>query len=111
MKRIYLLNMLITLIFLSACNSMNKSEPSSEIHYYKQIVEELADDNTVFSLILLDQDEIPELAVYDQYYENLSIYTIKDRTVSCMMKSLHAVEISYYEKTGVLAEFARWNGG
>ena len=106
------------MLILCGCNSGSHpgvsciNSPSDRYQkIYAQIVTEQADDNIMFSLILLDNDEIPELAVYDQYYENLSIYTLKDNDPFCLLDSMHAVEVSYFEKTGMLAKFARWNGG
>ncbi len=119
MKRKLILTYLLCMLsFLAACSSGSKTDPSSDQlmsetygKLYEQKVKEQADDNTIFSLILLNHDDIPELAVYDQYYENLSIYTIKENEVVCLLDAMHAVEVTYYEQTGILAKFARWNGG
>ena len=119
MKRNFLFKILLcALTFLTACSSGNETKPSSDKSVsdtynkiYGQTMKEQVDDNTVFSLILLDDDEIPELVVYDQYYENLSVYTIKENKVFCLLDSMHATEVTYYERTGILAKFARWNGG
>ena len=107
-----------TLLFIAACTPNNQTKlssdkrlPSAYGKIYEQTVKDQADDNIVFSLILLDHDEIPELVVYDQYYENLSIYTIKENKMFCLLDSMHAAEVTYFEKTGILAKFSRWNGG
>lgn len=81
MKRKLILTYLLCMLsFLAACSSGSKTDPSFDQlmsktygKLYEQKVKEQADDNTIFSLILLNHDDIPELAVYDQYYENLSI--------------------------------------
>ncbi len=117
-RKLILTNLLCILTFLAACSSGSKTNPSSDEllpdaygKLYEQTVKERADDNTIFSLILLDHDDTPELAVYDQCYENLSIYTIKENKVVCLLDAMHAAEVTYYEQTGILAKFVRWNGG
>jgi len=82
---------------------------------YLQVVndDESEDNNNTktYSLIWLDDDEIPELVVYDNLYESYSIYTVRDNELFCMADSLITVELTYYERKGVIADFARWNGG
>lgn len=78
---------------------------------YAQAVTETTDENMLFSLIYLNDDDIPELVVYDSYYLTYSIYTIQDDALFCLAEALGTVELTYYERTGILCEFARWNGG
>lgn len=73
--------------------------------------EEGAGNAVVYSLIYVDNDEIPELVVWDRGYGMYSIYTIKDGEAFCMMDSVVTVELTYYEKNGIVALFARWMGG
>lgn len=78
---------------------------------YRQAVNE-GSDNTWYSLIYLDADDIPELVARDNTdYDSYSIYTVNDGQLFCMADSLSTVEFTYYEKSGVIAEFDRWNGG
>lgn len=78
---------------------------------YEQIVAEKEGDSLRFSLIYLDEDDMPELLVWDQYYETYSVYTVKDGKAFCMIDSMYTVSMSYYERGGIIALFARWNGG
>lgn len=73
--------------------------------------EDGAGNAVVYSLIYVDNDEIPELVVWDRGYGMYSIYTIKDGEAFCMMDSVVTVELTYYEKNGIVALFARWMGG
>lgn len=74
---------------------------------YAQAVSET--DSAMFSLIYLDNDDIPELVVSCD--ESYSIYTVKDNTIFCMADSLTTVELTYFERTGIVCGFDRWNGG
>lgn len=78
---------------------------------YTQTVRENMGEDILFSLIYLDDDEVPELVVYDSFYGSCSIYTIKDDAAVCLMDQMTAVELTYFEQSGVVALFARWNGG
>ncbi|MCM1183307.1 MAG: hypothetical protein NC337_08035 [Roseburia sp.] len=81
---------------------------------YRQLYAQAVTENTdpvSFSLIYLDNDDIPELVVTDNYYGATSIYTVKDGAVSCMVDALFTVELTYFERGSVIAAFARWNGG
>lgn len=78
---------------------------------YTKTVAENTDSYTLFSLIYLDNDDIPELVIYDSYYLSYSVYTTKDDALFCMADALSTVELTYFERTGILCEFARWNGG
>ena len=81
---------------------------------YRQAVTEYAGEAVVFALIYLDNDDIPELVVLDRGYDRCSIYTVKDNTLFCifgMSDSLTVAELSYFERSGILCAFARWNGG
>ncbi|MDE6128041.1 MAG: hypothetical protein K2G16_02475 [Lachnospiraceae bacterium] len=84
-------------------------------HTYKEIYAQAVTENTdsgkVFSLIYLDNDDIPEMVVCDRGNNSYSIYTVKDDAIFCMVDSKTAVELSYFEQTGILCEFASWNGG
>lgn len=78
---------------------------------YAQAVTASENEYMLYSLIFLDDDDIPELAAYDSYYLTYSIYTVKDDTLFCLTDALDTVELTYFERTGILCEFARWNGG
>lgn len=78
---------------------------------YGQIVSEKEGDGLLFSLIYLDDDDIPELVVCDRGYDAYSVYTIKDGGAFCLMDSMTTVEMVYFERRGVVSQFARWNGG
>ncbi len=77
---------------------------------YKQEVADY-DEGTVFSLIYLDGDDIPELAAGDRGNDRYSIYTVKDGAIFCMVDSMTTVELTYFERNSIVAKFARWNGG
>ena len=62
-------------------------------------------------MIYLDSDDIPELVVLDRGYDSYSIYTVKDNALFCMADSLTTAELTYFERSGILCEFSRWNGG
>lgn len=78
---------------------------------YRLVVEEQEGDALGFSLIYLDDDDIPELVVCDRGYGTYSVYTVKDGVAFCMIDSMTTVELSYFEHRGVVSQFARWNGG
>lgn len=78
---------------------------------YRQLVTETEGDALTFSLIYLDNDDIPELAVYDRGYEAYSIYTVKDGRAFCMVDAMTTVEMVYFERSSIVSTFARWNGG
>lgn len=78
---------------------------------YLQVVMESAGDSNIYSLIWLDGDMIPELVICDNDFSEYSIYTVKDNTVFCMADSIGTVELTYFERCGVIASFSRWNGG
>lgn len=78
---------------------------------YRQAVTEYTGEAVVFALIYLDSDDIPELVVLDRGYDSYSIYTVKDNALFCMADSLTTVELTYFERSGILCEFSRWNGG
>lgn len=86
------------------------SEPKNSLAAYRKTVEE-SDAGTVFSLINLDGDELPELVAGDRGNDRYSIYTIKDGTVFCLVDSMAAAELTYFEARGIIAVFASWNGG
>ena len=118
MKRNLIFPILSMTLVLAACqkapaeNQDGTSPPTAPGPYrqlYSQAVEEMPGDGTVFSLIYLNGDDIPELVVEGQ--GTYSIYTLKDNTIFCLADTLCTVELSYFEKTGVIAKFARWNGG
>ncbi len=78
---------------------------------YGQVVAESGGEAVVFSLIYLDGDDTPELVACDRENDSFSIYTVKDGSAFCMMDSVRTVELTYFERTGILAQFASWNGG
>jgi hypothetical protein len=68
-------------------------------------------ESAEFSLIYLDDDAVPELVILDRYHSRYSIYTIKDSSVICLVDYITTVEMTYYERRGVISAFYRWNGG
>lgn len=78
---------------------------------YLQAVSESEGNAKGYVLIYLDADNIPELVVHDRDNDCYSIYTIKDQEIFCMADSLYTVELTYFERCGVIASFSRWNGG
>ncbi|MDE5598267.1 MAG: hypothetical protein K2J04_10590, partial [Lachnospiraceae bacterium] len=78
---------------------------------YTWMVEKEEGDSLSFSLIYLDEDDIPELVVWDHYYLTYSVYTVKDGKYFCLIDSMPTVELDYYEYSGIVSAFARWNGG
>lgn len=78
---------------------------------YLQAVNEGEGDAKGYSLIYLDGDNTPELVVHDRGNDSYSIYTVKDQAIFCMADSLYTVELTYFERCGVIASFSRWNGG
>ncbi len=89
------------------------SDESSDTYreIYRQLVMETEGDALTFSLIYLNNDDIPELAVCDRGYEAYSIYTVKDGRAFCMMDAMTTVEMAYFEHSSIVSAFARWNGG
>lgn len=77
---------------------------------YSQKVNENDSTAKVYSLIYLDADEIPELVIH-MGDESYSIYTVKDNELFCVADSVGTVELTYFERSGVIAAFSRWNGG
>lgn len=78
---------------------------------YGQIVSEKEGNTYTFTLIYLDEDDIPELVACDRGYDSYSVYTVKNGEAFCMVDSMITVELSYYERRGIICQFARWNGG
>lgn len=78
---------------------------------YEWIVEKEEGDSILFSLRYLDEDDIPELVVWDYNDDTYSVYTVKDGKHFCLIDSMAATELDYYECSGIVASFARWNGG
>ncbi len=92
-------------------SSVSDEAPDSYRKIYRQLVTETEGDALAFSLIYLDKDDIPELVVCDRGYEAYSIYTVKDGRAFCMMDAMTTVEMAYFERSGIVSTFARWNGG
>ena len=86
------------------------SESEISLAAYQKTIEE-SNTGMVFSLINLDGDEIPELVAGDRGNDRYFIYTIKDGTVFCLVDSMTTAELTYFEGSGIIAAFARWNGG
>lgn len=88
----------------------NVSQTGVSFAAYREVVEQ---NNTgmFFSLINLNGDEIPELVMGDRGNDRYSIYTIKDGVAICLVDSMTTVELTYFEGSGIIAAFARWNGG
>lgn len=90
------------------------TEPDPALTYqdiYYQAVADSIGDVRVYSLVYLDDDEIPELVMLNREFDFYSVYTVKDGELFCMVDSVAAVEMVYYERTGMFYEFARFNGG
>lgn len=68
-------------------------------------------ESAEFSLIYLDDDAVPELVILDRYHSRYSIYTIEDSSVIYLVDYITTVEMTYYERRGVISVFYRWNGG
>lgn len=115
---------ILSLIFLSlllcACKTSNtnttvEQEVSSEypayVQMYLQIINNDDMEKNKFSLIYLDDDDIPELVIFDGYSSKYSIYTIKDGDIKCLVDSMITVEMTYYERKNIISTFYRWNGG
>ena len=88
----------------------NGAETENSLAAYRKTVEE-SGEGMVFSLINLDGDELPELVAGDRGNDEYSIYMIKDGTVFCLVDSMTTTELTYFEGSGIIAAFARWNGG
>ncbi|MCM1216584.1 MAG: hypothetical protein NC331_10220 [Lachnospiraceae bacterium] len=86
------------------------SDRNREI-YLQAVNENNSDHNGYYALIYLDGDDVPELVFWDGYFEEYSIYTVRDGALFCMVDSLYTVEMTYFERCGVIASFSRWNGG
>ena len=78
---------------------------------YYQAVADSFGDVRVYSLVYLDDDEIPELVMLNREFDFYSIYTVRDGELLCMVDSVAAVELVYYERTSMFYEFWRFNGG
>lgn len=96
-----------------ALDSAPEPEEKDQIYgeIYGQVIKEKEGEGFLFSLIYLDDDEIPELVICDRGYGTYSVYTVKNGTAFCMIDSMATVEMSYFERKGVVSCFARWNGG
>ncbi len=88
----------------------NVSQTGASFAAYREVVEQ-NNMGMFFSLINLNGDELPELAVGDRENDRYSIYTIKDGIAFCLVDSMTTVELTYFEGSGIIAAFARWNGG
>lgn len=94
-------------------DSVPESEEKNQIYseIYEQVIKEKEGEGFLFSLIYLDDDEPPELVICDRGYGTYSVYTVKDGAAFCMIDSMTTVEMSYFERRGIVSCFARWNGG
>lgn len=99
----------LVMITFGACEKTVDADAYREI--YKQKVTDFTEDTVVFSLIYVDDDDIPELAVHDAGYDTYSIYTIKDDALFCIVDSMSTVQLTCFERSGTIAAFASWNGG
>lgn len=77
---------------------------------YERLIEE-SGSNLAFSLIYLDDDDIPELVAGDRGYDIYSVYTARDGEAICLVSSIETRDFSYCERKGVITTFAIWNGG
>ena len=78
---------------------------------YEWIVEKDEGDSLLFSQSYLDEDDIPELVVWNYDDDTYSVFTVKDGKSFCLIDSMAATELDYYEYSGIVASFASWNGG
>lgn len=78
---------------------------------YRLVITENDVEDPIFSLIYLDEDNIPELVILDRYWGKYSIYTIRDNSVECIVDSMTTVEMTYYERKNIISAFWRSNGG
>ncbi|MBD5394184.1 MAG: hypothetical protein HDR71_07915 [Lachnospiraceae bacterium] len=92
-------------------SSVSDESPDTYRELYMQVVTETEGDAVIFSLVYLDNDDIPELVVCDRGYGIYSIYTVKNGKAFCMVDAMTTVEMTYFERKGVISQFARWNGG
>jgi hypothetical protein len=92
-------------------NPLTADNVSTYSSIYAQIAADNTSDSVKYALIYLDNDTIPELVVYDAGYDTYSLYTLKDESAFCMLDSFTTVELSYFEQTGIICSFTRWNGG
>ena len=66
-----------------------ENAPIGDYHeVYEWIVEKAEGDHLYFSLIYLDEDDIPELAVWDFDDRKYSVYTVKDGRSFCLIDSM-----------------------
>lgn len=86
---------------------------------YRQLITEYGDED-IFSLVYLDDDDIPELLIneqepyYGRYYVIYTIYTITGDHPFCMVDHCYfgnLESLSFYERCGILGSFDRWNNG
>ena len=87
------------------------AEAQQLIQAYSPTITDCAIEDAEFSLIYLDDDAVPELVILDRYHNRYSIYTIKDGSAVCLVDYITTVEMTYYERRGVISAFYRWNGG
>jgi len=92
-------------------SSASADSPDTYVSIYLQEIEENEGNTKGYSLIYLDEDDIPELLILDREYDSYTIYTMNDGALFCMVDSMTTVEMTYYEKSGIIAAFSRWNGG
>lgn len=116
----WILPLTLLCLFLCACyadnanTTLEQTSPtaySASVQSYLQIIADKGTDENAFALIYLDDDDIPELVVYDRYYDKYSVYTIKNGFVECLIDSMITVEMSYFERKNIVSMFFRWNGG
>lgn len=93
----------------------SERERPAEVHQiiqaYSPTITSCDIEDAEFSLIYLDDDAVPELVILDRYHNRYSFYTIKDGSTVCLVDYITTVEMTYYERRGVISAFYRWNGG
>lgn len=97
-----------------SCNTAN--QPSQSIRQmlaqlYMPVITETDIESPMFSLIYLDEDDIPELVILDRTWDKYSIYTVRDGSAECLVDSMTTVEMSYYKYKNIVSAFYRSNGG
>ena len=121
-KLVYKISLIILLcLMLCACQTDGTESDATEqisqsahqmlAQVYIPVITENDVEDPIFSLIYLDEDNIPELVILDRYWEKYSIYTIRDNSAECLVDSMTTVEMTYYEHKNIISTFWRSNGG
>ena len=121
-KRVFTIFFIVSFSFVLCACQMGSVESDVEEQTFQSIHQMLAQiyiplitekdiENPIFSLIFLDNDDIPELVILDRYWGIYSIYTIRDNSAKCLVDSMTTVEMTYYECKNIISTFYRSKGG